>query len=85
MQDEIRTLPKKAKEDHIAKSAIICTTYGNIHITLFGDKCPKTIGGTSIWGKDFEDELHPSYITTFPLPYLWQTKTCQTQTSCSFL
>jgi len=95
-QDEIKTLPKKAKEERVAKSAIIHTTYGDIHISLFGDKCPKTVenftvhsknnyyngvifhrviksfmiqtgdplgdgtGGTSIWGKDFEDEFHPS-------------------------
>uniref|UniRef100_A0A6B2KZT4 peptidylprolyl isomerase n=1 Tax=Arcella intermedia TaxID=1963864 RepID=A0A6B2KZT4_9EUKA len=95
-QDEIRSLPKKMKEDRIALSAILRTTFGDIHITLFGDKCPKTVenftqlaknnyyngvifhrviksfmiqtgdplgdgtGGTSIWGKDFEDEFHPS-------------------------
>eukprot|EP01126_Amoeba_proteus_P042276 TRINITY_DN4591_c0_g1_i3.p1 TRINITY_DN4591_c0_g1~~TRINITY_DN4591_c0_g1_i3.p1 ORF type:complete len:306 (-),score=54.29 TRINITY_DN4591_c0_g1_i3:124-1041(-) len=94
--DEVRVVPAKMKEDTIAKMAILHTTKGDIHITLFGDKCPKTVenftvhsknnyyngvtfhrvcksfmiqtgdplgdgtGGTSIWGKPFEDEFHPS-------------------------
>jgi peptidylprolyl isomerase domain and WD repeat-containing protein 1 len=106
---------------HLASTAIIRTTFGDIHLALFPDKyvqyircgalnccrwradscfavlrCPKTVenfvthsrnsyynghifhrvikgfmiqtgdplgdgtGGTSIWGKDFEDEFHPS-------------------------
>jgi peptidylprolyl isomerase domain and WD repeat-containing protein 1 len=80
----------------LAKIATIHTTFGDIHIRLFGDKCPKAVenftrlsqegyyngvifhrvirnfmiqtgdpegdgtGGTSCWGRDFEDEFHPS-------------------------
>jgi peptidylprolyl isomerase domain and WD repeat-containing protein 1 len=84
----------KKKSSRLARSAIIHTTLGDIHIKLFPDLVPKTVenftvhskngyynglifhrvikgfiiqtgdplgdgtGGTSIWGKDFEDEFH---------------------------
>lgn len=95
-QEDIKATPLKALEERIGKSAIIHTTMGDIHVTLFGDKCPKTVenfsvhsknnyyngvifhrvvksfmiqtgdplgdgtGGTSIWGKEFADEFHPT-------------------------
>jgi peptidylprolyl isomerase domain and WD repeat-containing protein 1 len=88
--------PMKIQEQRIAKSAIVHTTMGDIHLQLHADKCPKTVenftmhckngyyngvifhrvvksfmiqtgdplgdgtGGTSIWGKEFEDEFHQS-------------------------
>jgi len=100
--EEIKTVPLKSLEERIAKSAILHTTMGDIHIRLFGEKCPKTVenftihsknnyyngvifhrviksfmiqtgdplgdgtGGTSIWGKEFEDEFHPTLRHDIP-------------------
>ena len=42
--DDIRVVRGSGvKEELRAKSAVLHTTKGDIHITLFGDKCPKTV------------------------------------------
>ena len=114
-KDEIQAaIPQQQKNDRRAKSAIIHTSKGDIHVSLYRDecvlipnencaftnfylshRCPKTVenftvhskngyyngvifhrvikgfmiqtgdpfgdgtGGESIWGHDFEDEIHP--------------------------
>ena len=87
---------KESKKAESGSSAVMHTTYGDIHLRLFPEAAPKAVenfvthakngyynntifhrvirkfmiqggdplgdgtGGESIWGKDFEDEFHPS-------------------------
>lgn len=96
LQTEVRVKPAEDVSKKLAKSAIIHTTMGDIHLKLFGDKAPLAVenftghsqndyyngtivhrvirsfmiqmgdplgdgtGGTSIWGRAFKDEFHPS-------------------------
>eukprot|EP00912_Choanoflagellata_sp_UC4_P002491 UC4_evm1s1577 len=93
-REEQLSATKGTSKNPLGSSAIIHTTEGDIHISLFGDKCPKTVenfathsrnnyynntiihrviksfmiqmgdplgdgtGGESIWGREFEDEIH---------------------------
>jgi peptidylprolyl isomerase domain and WD repeat-containing protein 1 len=41
-----------SQEERIGKMAIIHTTMGDIHIKLFGDKCPKTVENFSVHSKN---------------------------------
>jgi peptidylprolyl isomerase domain and WD repeat-containing protein 1 len=94
--DRVATLDAAKTQSVIGSKAIMRTTMGDIHMQLFGDKCPRAVenfcvhsrngyydniifhrvikgfmiqtgdplgdgtGGTSIWGKEFEDEFHRS-------------------------
>lgn len=94
--DEQLVAVEAAGQGNIGKAAVIRTSFGDIHVSLFGDKCPRTVenfcthsttgyydnlifhrviksfmlqtgdplgdgtGGESIWGGDFEDEIHRS-------------------------
>jgi len=51
---------------HLADSATVHTTVWDIHMRLFPQHAPKAVenlvghtrsGGTSIWGREFEDEF----------------------------
>eukprot|EP01127_Copromyxa_protea_P004695 TRINITY_DN14521_c0_g1_i1.p1 TRINITY_DN14521_c0_g1~~TRINITY_DN14521_c0_g1_i1.p1 ORF type:complete len:652 (-),score=148.48 TRINITY_DN14521_c0_g1_i1:43-1998(-) len=52
-EDDIKMAPgRQAKQQTRGKSAIIHTTKGDIHVTLFGDKCPKTVENFSVHSKN---------------------------------
>ena len=51
---------------HLADSATVHTTVGDIHMRLFPQHAPKAVenlvghtrsGGTSVWGREFEGEF----------------------------
>ena len=68
-----RLMLADARSNALAKSAIIRTTVGDIHIDLYGDKCPRTVENFTCVARGGEEEgggqpLHSS--STFSFSFL---------------
>ncbi|XP_067936433.1 peptidylprolyl isomerase domain and WD repeat-containing protein 1-like [Watersipora subatra] len=95
-KEELVSQTQETTATHLANTAVIYTSMGDIHLKLFPKECPKTVenftvhcrnsyynqhvfhriikgfmiqtgdpegngtGGDSIWGREFEDEFHPT-------------------------